>query len=54
MTLFKVAKKETPAHTYYAYKNEKGNYYWRNPFNEQLLPLKKKDLNTWVILRSCN
>lgn len=48
MTLFKVAKKQTPTYTYYAYKNEKGNYYWRNPFNEQFVPLKKSALKSWI------
>lgn len=51
MTLYKVAKRVTPNHTYFAYVNEKGNYYWRNPFNNALQPLKKSCLKTWVILK---
>jgi hypothetical protein len=50
MTLLKIAKRVTPGHTYYAYVNQKGNYYWRNPFNNCLQPLKKSDLKTWTSL----
>lgn len=48
MTLTIVAKRITPQHTYFAYKNEKGNYYWRNPFNNELLPLNKINLKSWT------
>ena len=48
MTLTKVAKKVTPSYIYYAYINNKGNYYWRNPFNNELLPINKINLKTWT------
>lgn len=48
MTLSKVAKRVTPEHTYFAYVNEKGSYYWRNPYNNELMPIKKTALKTWV------
>lgn len=48
MTLLKIAKRVTPTYTYFAYVNDKGNYYWRNPFNNELMPLKKAALKTWT------
>lgn len=48
MTLIKVAKRVTSTHTYFAYVSDKGNYYWRNPFNNELMPLKKAALKTWT------
>ena len=48
MTLSKVAKRVTPTYTYIAYVNEKGNYYWRNPYNNELLPIKKVALKSWT------
>ena len=48
MTLTTIAKRVTPNFTYYAYVNEKGNYYWRNPFNNTLVPLKKVYLKSWI------
>jgi len=48
MTLFKVAKRVTSQYTYFAYINEKGNYYWRNPYNNELMPIKKTALKTWI------
>ena len=48
MTLLKVAKRVTPTYTYYAYMNEKGGYYWRNPYNNELIPLKKSALKVWI------
>jgi len=50
MTLTKVAKKVTPQYTYYAYVNQKGNYYWRNPFDNGLLPINKINLKSWTKL----
>jgi len=48
MTLVKIAKRVTSEHTYFAYMNHKGNYYWRNPYNNELLPIKKTALKTWT------
>ena len=50
MTLSKVAKRVTPTHTYIAYVSNKGNYYWRNPYNNELLPLKKVALKSWTMI----
>jgi hypothetical protein len=50
MTLTKVAQKKTPNYTFLAYRDQKGKLYWRNPFNNELLPLKKNDLKSWTLV----
>lgn len=50
MTLKKVAKRVTPEYTFFAYAQvDRGNvkYYWRNPYNNQLLPITISSLKKW-------
>lgn len=50
MTLKKIAKRVTSEYTYFAYAQvNKGNvkYYWRNPYNNELLPITIASLKKW-------
>jgi hypothetical protein len=50
MTLQKVAKKVTPAYTFYAYlrvDSKKRRYYWLNPYNEKFIPLQSSLFKYW-------
>jgi len=53
MTLKKIAKKITPQHTYFAYARvDKGKvkYFWRNPYNDELLPIRVQALKNWELV----
>lgn len=54
MSLVKVAQKVTPQGTYFAYAKATSagqKYYWRNPFNDRLLPITCKNLKSWEQLK---